>query len=401
MTPEIREPTEDERDQVAHVLRTSLNFPKAWLETRAPTIPLDDLRCAYDASGRVVATAGEHRFRQWFGGHDLGSAGIFGVATLPEHRVSGLASAALLQILREARARGTSLSALYPVVLRPYRKLGYELAGTYSEHRLNLDAIPDDLGEDLPRIEVLDPSTDLDAMKAIYRSWASGHNGPVEPTDDGWWTRRILEPWGDEISRAVVVRDDAGAVEGFAAYRCRNVEGHLDVSFGIECDVFATITGRATRALLSYFRRFRGVGTWLEWNGPAEDPMAMLLPEQRISTPFRHRWMLRLLDVPAALSGRGYPPVDADAELAVEDAQFPENAGPWRLTAREGVVQVERAEGSVRTRPIPIGALSAIFSGYLRVRDAIQLGHLDGADPAGPALERLFSGPGPWSPFFF
>ncbi|MEX1263360.1 MAG: hypothetical protein WEE66_05400 [Actinomycetota bacterium] len=34
------------------------------------------------------------------------------------------------------------VSALYPAVLRPYRSLGYEMAGTFTKHRVELDAIP-------------------------------------------------------------------------------------------------------------------------------------------------------------------------------------------------------------------------------------------------------------------
>jgi len=126
----------------------------------------------------------------------------------------------------------------------------------------------------------------------------------------------------------------------------------------------------------------------------------MLVPEQKIETPYRYRWMLRLLDVAVALGDRGYPPVDADATIAVHDEHFAENAGPWRLEVREGVAHVERANGSA-TRPVPVGALSAMYSGFLRVPDAVELGYLDAGDPAGAVLDRLFSGPDPWCPFFF
>ena len=31
----------------------------------------------------------------------------------------------------------------------------------------------------------------------------------------------------------------------------------------------------------------------------------------------------------------------------------------------------------------------------------VELGYLDGDDPAGTALDRSFAGPDPWCPFFF
>ena len=126
----------------------------------------------------------------------------------------------------------------------------------------------------------------------------------------------------------------------------------------------------------------------------------MMLADQKISTHFRYRWMLRALDVQGALSGRGYPAIDEEAIIALDDPHFPENAGPWRLVARDGVANVEPAP-SANVRPIPIGIFSSLFSGFLRVPDAVRLGYLDPVDPATGALERLFAGADPWCPFFF
>ena len=400
MTADIRTPGEDDRAQVIDVLRTSLNFPRAWAEERGATTPLADYRCAYDGD-RIVATAAGFRFRQWFGGRDLPMSGIYAVATLPEHRGTGLGSAAVLQVLRDARDEGATVSALYPAVLRPYRSIGFELGGTFSEHRLSLDAIPSDLGADLPPVVELDADRDLEGLKACHREWARQGNGTIEPTDDDWWSRRILRPFGDAISRAVVVRADVGSVEGFAAFRYTDAEGgHLEIDFGLECMAFCAVTERATRALLAYFRSFRGVGLWVQWCGPPEDPIALLVPEQRITTPFRFRWMLRLLDVPIALATRGYPPIDADVVVAVDDPAFPENAGPWRLSVRGGEASVEPAPDA-RGEALPVGILSSLFSGFLTVPDAVRLGYLRRDDPAVPGLQLLLAGPAPWCPFFF
>ncbi len=401
MTPDIRTPAEEHREQVVDLLRTSLNFTHAWAEDRGPTMPLPDYRCAFE-DDRIVAAAAGYRFRQWFGGRDVPMSGIYAVATLPEQRGNGFASAAVLQILREARDHGMSVSTLFPAVLRPYRRIGYELGGTFSEHRLDLDAIPSDLGDRLPAVELLDAERDLDGLKACYREWTRHGNGPLEPTDDTWWTRRILQPFGEAISRAVVVRGRDGSIEGFAAFRYTAAEGgHLDIDFGLECLAFATTTERATRAILAYFRSFRGVGLWVQWCGQPEDPVAMLVPEQRITTPFRFRWMFRLLDVRSALVERGYPAIDAEAVIAVEDPQFPENAGPWRLVVRGGEASVEPAPGA-EARPPPIGVISSMFS---RVpsgpRRHSGWAIMDRNDPAVPALGQLLAGADPWCPFFF
>ena len=39
-----------------------------------------------------------------------------------------------------------------------------------------------------------------------------------------------------------------------------------------------------------------------------------------------------------------------------------------------------------------------MFTGYLRLPDAVRLGHLDAEDPAVDALSRMLDGPDPWLP---
>src|SRR5262249_28879427 len=114
----------------------------------------------------------------------------------------------------------------------------------------------------------------------------------------------------------------------------------------------------------------------------------------------RYRWVLRILDVRCAFEGRGYPAIDAEATFAVEDTRYPENDGPWRLALSSGEAKVSAVDDHHR-RPISIGALSSIFSGYLRPADAVVLGILDADDPAVGALTAMLDGPDPWCPFFF
>ena len=199
-----------------------------------------------------------------------------------------------------------------------------------------------------------------------------------------------------------MVRGDDGTVEGFAAFRYADAEGgHLEIDFGLECQAFCAITERATRALLAYFRSFRGVGLWVQWCGPPEDPIAMLVPEQQITTPFRFRWMLRLLDVRTrARDTRVSAASTRRWWWRCDDPAFPENAGPWRLIVRAGDAEVEPAPDA-RVAALPIGILSTLFTGFLTVPDAVRLGYLRRDDPAVPGLQQLLAGSDPWCPFFF
>ena len=396
---EIRHPTEDERDQVASVLRTSLNLEHSFLEERAPKMPLAEFRCAVDGD-RLVAVAAGRSFRQWYGGNEVPMSGIWGVGTLPEHRGTGLASRAVGQILLEAREAGTPLSALYPATLRPYRRLGYELAGTYTEHQVPLDDLPRVDGGSLDVVEY-EPARDLEDVRACYRRSVREANGPIDCDEPIWWPDRIMGPGTKEQNqRAVVTRGPEG-VEAYASFVLEKVEGDLDVAFFIDCSHFVFSTTRGLGSMLGYFRGFRGLGQKLHFTGPPADPLALLVEEQKVKPAWTFRWMLRLLDVPAALTGRGYPPVSGAAVIAVEDAMFADNRGPWKIEADEGAVSVGAANAGASPRPIDIGTLSSMYSGYLSPFDAVRLGLLDGDDPAVPFLARLFSGSAPWMHDFF
>jgi predicted acetyltransferase len=397
MPADIRVPREEDRDDVARLISTSLNFPLAAAMARKHTFPLEDMRCAY-VDGRPVANAAESRFTQWFGGLGLATSGIWGVVTEPEHRGLGLASECVWALIDDARHRGDALTTLFPAVLEPYRKAGYELAGTYDELRIALDAIPA-LRSDL-RVELLDPDRDTDAVRAAYAGWARARNGVVEPGPEFWRDRILDRPW-DEAARTVVVRDGAETV-GFAAFtRSPDATGHLgEGGFGLKCSLFFATSDRALRALLSYARGHRGIGRWLQWGGAPNDPITLLVGVQAVTPMRRYRWMLRILDVPTAFEGRGYPAIDGEATFAVDDPRYAENAGPWRVIVSGGDAKIERTERHDR-RPIPIGALSSLFTGYLRAADAVVLGVLDADDPVVPAFASMFDRPDPWTPFFF
>jgi predicted acetyltransferase len=399
MPAEIRVPREQDRDDIARLLSTSLNFPLAAAMARKETFHLDEMRSAY-VDDRPVANAAEFRFTQWFGGRGLACSGIWGVVTEPERRGAGLASACLGGLMDDARRRAAPLTSLFPAVLEPYRRMGYELAGTFDEHQIALDDLPAVGTEGLPRVELADVDRDLDAIRAAYRRWVRSRNGTIEPDADFWRDRVIVRPW-DEAARAVVIRD-GDDVTGFAAFtRSPDPSGHLgEIGFGLRCSMFFTTNDLALRAFLAYARGYRGVGRWLRWGGAPNDPLTLLVGVQAVADARRYRWMLRILDVPAAFEGRGYPAVDAEATFAVEDARYPENEGPWRITVSAGEAKIGPADHHDR-RPVPIGALSSLYSGYLRPHDAVALGLLDADDPAVEAFSVMLAGADPWCPFFF
>ncbi|MFL5738019.1 MAG: enhanced intracellular survival protein Eis [Actinomycetota bacterium] len=396
---EIRTPTEDEREQIGSVMSISLNFGQAWAERRAPTFRLEQFLVAVD-DGRVVATSAARPFLQWFGARALPMTGVYAVATLPEHRGGGLASELVTRLMRRGREEGALISALYPAAVRPYRGIGYEIAGTYTDHRIAISDLPQ--GPAPLRVEEY-RTGDLDDVRAVFREVMSTQNGPIYSELEDWWTERILatrEP--DVLFRVAVVRGENRAIEGFCPFRYgKGGGGDFDFAFGIETAHLVARSEAALRSLLVYFRGFRGLGESLQWSGPPADPIALLIEEQKIKTAWTFHWMLRLLDVPGALEGRGYPPVSGSLDLMLRDPAFEEDDGAtYHLEAESGKVRasrVERAASAVAS----IGTFSSIFTGFTSPADAVRVGALQADGAAVEFLSALFAGPPPWLPEWF
>jgi predicted acetyltransferase len=275
--------------------------------------------------------------------------------------------------------------------------MGYEQAGTMTRHEVALDDLPRGPSGPLP-VEEFSLERDLDGVRACYRASVSGHSGPIDCDDPDWWRDKVLGRWfSDDVQRAVVARGPNG-IEGYASFTYGPAKGAIDFNYLIQCRHLVATSVEGYASLLSYLRGFRGLGVALRFTGPPAHPLGLLVEEQRVLPVWTYRWMLRLLDVPAALSQRGYPPVSGEAVLAVEDGLFPENRGPWLLEA-DGSGSVAVSPTTSRARPVTIGALSAMYSSFLSPFDAVALGQLEEAQA--PFLARLFGGPAPWMHDFF
>jgi predicted acetyltransferase len=154
--------------------------------------------------------------------------------------------------------------------------------------------------------------------------------------------------------------------------------------------------------LLSFFRRFKGIGQELRWSGPPLDPLTLAVPEQTIQPEWRFLFMTRILDVKGALEARGYPiHAEGNAVLSVEDPLLEGNTGTYRLEAGDGAVRVTRLSDEEAGTSFSIGALAAMYTGYATPWAAARSGLVDPAHPALPLLWELFAGSTPWTPDFF
>ena len=136
---------------------------------------------------------------------------------------------------------------------------------------------------------------------------------------------------------------------------------------------------------------------------PPDDPVTWLTRDPVTELQQTDSWMLRVVDVQAAIAGRGFPAgVTISRPLNIVDAVLPANSGRWSLEVSGGVASFTRLGDASAARGLPradsnalsIGArgFAALYAG-VPVATLRLAGLAAGGDPtADDALSFAFGG---------
>lgn len=339
----------------------------------------------------VLAGLGILTMGQWFGGRRVACAGIAAVGVAPEHRGRGLGTRLMSSALCELAQQKVALSCLYPATLPIYRAVGYEIAGLRYEMKSPCASLvsPRGNGE-----IVAIAGTDDEAMRACQREAAARGNGELDRHEALWL--RVGEHRG-EARDGYAVRAADGRVTGYVwfARRPSSLPRHdLSVSDCVALD------RDAARTLIGFLHGHRSMVNDVVWCGGASDPLRDALTEADWTMRLHSPWMLRIVDVEAALSSRGYPrSVRAVLHLDLDDPVIAGNRGRFVLDVADGLATLRRGgEGRVA---LAIGDLASIYSAHASAEARSHQGSVRG-DPRDLALmSSLFAGPPPAMPDMF
>ncbi len=340
--------------------------------------------------GKVAGGLLEIPMGQWFGGQSVPTLGLAGVAVAPEARGQKLAFTLVRDTLRAARQQGVALSTLYPSTYGLYRKLGYEVAGSLCRFTLQLRQLPR-----RSRAAPVEPLGDewQPAMEASYRESARHQNGYLDRGAYVW--NRVRRP-NQELARAFGLHG-SGGLEGYLYVR---VGSPARVPLELVLSDFVARTPRAQEAFLAFLADHLTTAERATWTGASADPRLYALSDRCLQVSIEDYWMLRLVDVRAALLGRGYPGLDVALELHVQDELLPENAGHYLLSVRGGVASLDERVAAPVAR-LSVGSLAALYSGHASPWQLAAVGLLEADEPARVALARAFAGPAPGLCDFF
>jgi predicted acetyltransferase len=311
---------------------------------------LDDHRVlgAYD-DRQLLGVARINQFSQWWQGRSLPMAGIGGVTVAPEARGTGVGRQLMLRILQRSADQGYPLSALYPATVPLYRSCGWEIAGAQHVVTVPTEALRQLSATRIPvrRLGPDDAGQIVEVVRRIHT--AARSSGPID------WDPADVRIWLEEDKPFAYLAED-----GFLAYGWDDRD--------LEVEELVAGSEQAARALWSLVGSGSSIAETVKACIGPTDPLRWLIRESSVRPHKENRWMLRLVDVPAALAGRGYPAgVAADVTLTVDDPQLPANTGTWRVAVAKGTGTVEPASGplepasggGVRLGPRGLAALYA------------------------------------------
>jgi len=351
----------------------------------------DELPDPTDPDGPLmVARVRTHDYTSWFGGASVPTTGYAGVAVTAEHRGGGLLNELFAASLVESAEAGAALSTLYPTAPGIYRRFGYEVVAAYDTVEVPTNALAGVRPSPTVRTRRATPA-DVPAVLATYDTWASAQNGPL--------TRRgplfaDAEKLLDEVF-AVTLAEEVGAdgtarVVGFASW---DRGSGYDLNGAIEVHDLVTLTGDAARALWRVLGSFSSVAGRIRLHTSDPDVTRLVLPSLAWERAAHHPYMLRILDLPAAMAPRSLP-VAGTVELEVVDDPVGLLDGAWHLTALDGVAAAATRTGAA-SGDLPrftVAGVSLLYAGAQGTANLRMAGHLSGPTSYDALLDAWFGG---------
>jgi predicted acetyltransferase len=358
---------------------------------------LEELR-VLEEDGRNVGLLLARSHRVFWGGRPVPAGQVSGLSIGAGYRGRGAGGELIRAYLAEAHERGVAISTLFPATVHLYRRAGYEYGGTWTLYEAAARhlpvAWPDGYRATIARVDDPSPFQERFARVAPWRS------GQVE-RDADWWLHSILSDRGDGPPEAYLI-DGPDGPDGWAVLKLTEHASWQEVTTRVRVVDWGACTPGGWRSLLALAAGFSSLAATVEWKGPEPEPLVLLLREQDLRQLRQFRWMVRVVDVPAAFAGRGYP-AEARGRLIVEvrDDVCPWVDGTWCIEVNEGEGKAARVDATADVRTTASG-LAALFAGYVDARHLAQAGLVSGlGEPDLEFLRAVHAGPAPWSPDFY
>lgn len=401
----MRSPRDDEFLAYGHAMeKVFLEAPsEEQIERWRSVCPLDRFLAVTDPAGAYVGTAGSFPMSISMPDADpVPCAGVTAVTVRPDHRRRGILREMMQRLLDDAVAAGEPVAALFASEGTIYGRFGFGPSAPAEAHIVRRDALATVDGD--PRlVELVEADRAKELLPPIAAAHARLRGGTMQRTEPWWllWLDhdRDSDPDGPYGARWHAVVEG----RGYAVFRAtdgewphRRPEGRLKVEELIANDP------ESAAALWSFLASVDLVAVIEASYRPVDDPLRFLVDnEAEVDTlPGMPLWT-RLVDLPTALTARGYAVTDR-VVFDVTDDQLPANTGRWALEVGPEGAACSRTDHPADVE-LPTTTLATLFLGGYRATTLADAGRLPGAAPdVVKRLDRLFAvARAPWTPFDF
>ncbi|MFE2322995.1 GNAT family N-acetyltransferase [Streptomyces sp. NPDC059385] len=373
-------------------------------------LEMDRCLFAVTEDGKPVGTAGAYPFELTLpGGNLVPVSGVTAVGVLPSHRRQGALGAMMRHQLAELRARGEFLSVLLASEALIYRRFGYGPA-TYTagltvvRHRSAL-AVPraraasdgraagsgsgsvpvSGSGSATGSIEVVRGTECGEVLEEVYDRYRRAQPGALS-RPHRWWSLRAGQPPISPAPRYVAVHRDAdGVPDGYASYTIEP-----GASRTMKVDEIIAADDAVHTALARFLLEHDLVHQVSFKHVPTDHPLRWQLEDFRggeVTGVGDWLWV-RLLDVPGALTARGWF-ADGEIVLDVEDRFLAEH-GRHLLTVRDGKAECVPTDREPDLS-LDVSDLASVYLGGTAPSTLVRAGHIRAHHPGAAALaDALF-----------
>ena len=345
--------------------------------------------------GQLAATSASYPFKLRMNGRGVMADGVTAVGTDPGFRRRGLVRRLIGDLLARARDNHQPVSILWASMGAIYQRFGYGLASTQVEYSFDPRFGAFQFGapaQGYTRMLARDEAVPV--ISQLYRKFIEPrnlllHRAPI------LWELPFRDGNAARKTHCAVHYDQAHEPDGYMLYATRQMKAPSgdagpDQELAISDFVWGSMNGY--RGLWEFVRGHDLVGQVTTAFAAEDDPAPSLLLEPRI---LQRRtsdgiW-LRVVDVAAALAGRGYD-TGGETTLAVaEDAQCPWNVGTYRLATDTVQAEAQRANTAAEIT-ITAQGLASLLSGHAALSLLVRIGRAEVRDHRRlPTLDALFS----------
>ena len=325
-------------------------------------------------------------------------AAVSSVTVTPTHRRQGLLRSMMLRMLHDLHSAGEPLAALFASEGAIYPRFGYGIAATHFDVTVDRDhsALRREVAV-AGQVSYVELPEAVERLPAIYAAATGRRPGAMQRREAQWHARVVFDPGrnrgGYGPRQAVIARE-----RGYALFRLKHGrEGNAPQGV-VKVEELLAVDADAEAILWSFLLGIDLMGRVEATNRPADDPLRYLLvdPAREVRS-FAENFYVRIVDVPSALTSRGYEVTD-NLVVEVTDPLCPWNNNTWRLDT-EDVPSCVATDAAPDIR-LHVTELGSVFLGGVRFTALADAGLIAERTEGGLArADRLFAGPRPpWNP---